>query len=251
MVVNIFEIYKRRFKVLFYYTKNFFKFRYIQIKELVYYCIYPLIFPLLIRKIVRKIVSKGDFFLIFINGITTPLYWPKKFALFDLYQVLGELMDRNNWHYYEIPETEVKKEDVIVDCGSSEGLFGLKHIERAKQIFLIEPLPIFQESLKNTFKGKKNVVIIKKAINSKKGILFISEKSIKSSLKNKGGGQKIEVSTLDELFYEKGIKVDYIKADIEGFELEMLKGGKKLIRNSKPKIVIASYHKNQNAFEYI
>ena len=41
----------------------------------------------------------------------------------------------------------------------------------------------------------------------------------------------------------------YIKIDAEGAEIDILNGGKSLIREHKPKIKIATYHKNRDIFE--
>ncbi|ODN30248.1 FkbM family methyltransferase [Fervidobacterium thailandense] len=48
--------------------------------------------------------------------------------------------------------------------------------------------------------------------------------------------------TLNNL-YERGVieRVDFIKADIKGYEKRMLCGGEKMIRKFKPKLVICYY----------
>jgi hypothetical protein len=49
---------------------------------------------------------------------------------------------------------------------------------------------------------------------------------------------EIEVNTIDNLFYDMDIPVDFIKIDTEGWELIILKGGEKTIRKYKPQIQI-------------
>ena len=49
----------------------------------------------------------------------------------------------------------------------------------------------------------------------------------------------IRLTRLDDLFHEE---VSMIKADIEGAELAMLKGGSKLIKQCKPRLAICLYH---------
>lgn len=41
------------------------------------------------------------------------------------YQTVAESIYPKNWHYYEMPQTQVEPHEVVVDCGSSEGLFAL------------------------------------------------------------------------------------------------------------------------------
>jgi len=45
---------------------------------------------------------------------------------------------------------------------------------------------------------------------------------------------EVECTTLDDMFYHKSIKVDFIKMDTEGYEYYILKGGINTIRTYKP-----------------
>lgn len=44
-------------------------------------------------------------------------------------------------------------------------------------------------------------------------------------------------------------KVTYIKMDIEGMEMDALKGGSEIIRRYKPKLAISVYHKMEDIIE--
>ncbi len=46
---------------------------------------------------------------------------------------------------------------------------------------------------------------------------------------------------IDTLF--EGKKITYMKADIEGFEQDMLMGAAEVIKANKPKIAITAYHR--------
>lgn len=65
---------------------------------------------------------------------------------------------------------------------------------------------------------------------------------------NNKKGLLINGTTLDNLFFEKRIKITFIKADLEGSELLMLKGAKRLITEYKPKIAITTYHNKNHYF---
>lgn len=62
-----------------------------------------------------------------------------------------------------------------------------------------------------------------------------------------GSGVKIPAFTIDKLS-EKFIPT-YIKIDAEGAEIDILNGGKKVFMEHKPKLKIATYHKNSDMFE--
>lgn len=67
-----------------------------------------------------------DDYIVQIKGCSIPLYFPKAVGLDALYHVIPEICDKEDWHYYEVPETRVKPNDIVVDCGAAEGLFTLK-----------------------------------------------------------------------------------------------------------------------------
>lgn len=51
---------------------------------------------------------------------------------------------------------------------------------------------------------------------------------------------QIDIVKLDD--YLAGQKVTFIKADIEGMEVQALRGARELIKNQKPKMAICIYH---------
>jgi hypothetical protein len=54
----------------------------------------------------------------------------------------------------------------------------------------------------------------------------------------------IDVCRLDTLFAEE--TVNFIKADIEGLEMDMLHGAMKIIRRDRPRIAITVYHEQND-----
>lgn len=60
----------------------------------------------------------------------------------------------------------------------------------------------------------------------------------------------VKTITIDKLVKNEQVqKVDFIKLDIEGAELEALKGAKETMINFKPKLAIALYHNVQDFYE--
>lgn len=54
------------------------------------------------------------------------------------------------------------------------------------------------------------------------------------------GGERIKLTSVDEVFDET--RVDFIKMDLEGAELDALKGSKKVIKRDKPRLAVCVYH---------
>ena len=201
---------------------------------------------------IAKIMDVGEYKIIYLRNIKHPLYWPKDIPLYNLYMVITESLCENDWHYYEVPETRVMPGDVVLDCGAAEGLFSLKMLEHAECI-VIEPSPMFIASLTKTFNGKDNVRIIPDALSSQTGQAYLCAGALNSVLTNATkdsipeGAIKINTTTIDQLVEDLGLaKVDYIKGDLESFELEVLQGAARTIRNHKPKIAFTTYHQGNS-----
>lgn len=94
--------------------------------------------------------------------------------------------------------------------------------------------------------------IIKKAVGSsnKKIRLTRSSNNPGASKINPASQQlDIEMITLDDFCKEKNILPDFIKMDIEGSELDALKGAKQTLIKKRPKLAICLYHKYQDMLE--
>ena len=58
-----------------------------------------------------------------------------------------------------------------------------------------------------------------------------------------------EITTLDSFVRENNLQVGFIKVDIEGFEMEFLKGAKETIESQKPAMLISIYHFGADYFK--
>ncbi len=130
-------------------------------------------------------------------------------------------------HLYIRKDEEIQNGSVIVDAGVCEGNFALKHIDKARKCYLIEADERWLPVLKKTFKPYKDKVI------------FCN--------KYLGRNDTSDTICLDSLVKER---VDFIKMDIEGAEIDALLGGKKVLTESDPKCAICSYHRSKDE-EYI
>jgi len=202
---------------------------------------------ILARYQILKIIDDGAYKLVYLRSIKYPLYWPNNMPLRSLYMVITESLYKDDWHYYEAPETTVEPGDIVLDCGAAEGLFSLKIMDRAECI-TIEPSPAFIGCLKKTFVGNGNVRIVPCALGSQAGQACLTSgilDSIVTGAKQNSpeGAVKVNVATIDRLVCDLGLtRVDYIKGDLESFELEVLKGAERTIREHMPKIAMTTYH---------
>jgi FkbM family methyltransferase len=201
------------------------------------------------RQYIEAITETDDDVVVRLRGVERPLYWPRGASLYPLYMVLAETLNPENWHYYEVPETRVGKDDVVADCGAAEGIFTLLVQSRAKRVYAIEPSPHWTSSLTRTFDGAENVTVLPVAIGATAGEAYLAGGALDSVVSSAGrdGGHRVMVETIDHLFADVERPLTYLKADLEGFELEMLEGARRTIARYHPKIAITTYHRADHA----
>jgi FkbM family methyltransferase len=178
------------------------------------------------------------------------LFWPKTYAVSGIFQVTAETFDKSDWHNYQAIY-KVKDSDVLIDVGAAEGLFALSVVHLCKKVILVEPNAQFVEALKKTFLSFSDKVhIYECAVGEKNGYVGFSNESLTGSVSSNRITNQVEIKTIDGIVSNE-TKITFLKADIEGFELAMLKGAENTIKRSKPKIVITTYHKENDAEEII
>ena len=156
------------------------------------------------NKYIENISDINDFYIIKIKKIKRAVYWPKKYPLDGFLVVLAEMMNKNNWHYYQSPHTKVCKGYVIVDCGASEGLFTVINEGLFKKAYLFEPSKYFIDALNKTFqKNSQKIKIIDCALSDKNQIMNFDDDSIsgkvgkhKNNMNNIMEGKKIDSNQL-------------------------------------------------------
>src|SRR3989338_9072405 len=121
----------------------------------IFYNIFRPISSAMAKKYIKEIITDGEDYKIYFNGINRTLFFPKEMKLDSLYQIIVEIFDQREWHYYEKPSTKVKTDDIVVDCGASEGLFSLLCYNRCQKSYLVEPSPRFLNPLARTFANIK------------------------------------------------------------------------------------------------
>lgn len=150
---------------------------------------------------------------------------------------------------YFVPELVFSDHEVIVDCGAFTGdavKRFYKLIPGCKVIALEPDRKNFELLQKLKLEGLK---CVQAGAWSEDTTLNFSDNGGGSpnGAISDSGNVIIEVKALDHL--EECQSATYIKMDIEGAELEALRGAEKIIMERKPKLAICIYHKPQDFFE--
>ena len=144
---------------------------------------------------------------------------------------------------------DIKAPETIIDIGSNKGQFILlmEQIFPNKIVYSFEPIIEMINKQKKFYKYKKNITFHNLALGSSicsKEFLITNRMDSSSFLKVVSNTNKsknynviekrdIKVSTLDEIFLNE--KIPYpilIKMDVQGYELEVLKGAKNLLNKT-------------------
>lgn len=156
---------------------------------------------------------------------------------------------------------KLRKGDTVVDAGASIGVFTVraaKSVGKDGRVIAIEPENRNRKFLERNIRENRleNVVVIPKGLWSRKEKLkfylspYVGLHSFyigADSFYTRGDETRfieVEVDTLDNLLKELGIrKVDFIKVDVEGSEVEAIKGMDEILRNNREvKLAIEAGH---------
>lgn len=154
----------------------------------------------------------------------------------------------------------VKNKSNILDVGVNIGetVLSFSRINPGGQIYGFEPVPfLFEKAIRNiSLNQKSNINLFNLALSDQNGQLsFDMAKNLNSGSisMNKDltkGSMIVNAVTLDNFVQEHNITdIDLIKIDVEGFELNVLKGAQNVLRTAKPVLfveVVDTYLKRQN-----
>ncbi|MDP2683739.1 MAG: FkbM family methyltransferase [bacterium] len=138
----------------------------------------------------------------------------------------------------------IKKGNTVFDIGANVGYYSVlasKLVGKDGKVFAFEP---DSQNLKLLYKNLRinhcnNVVVSESALGNKQGKLTLTQdvsnpgESSLSVLKH-GNKVLVDVITLDKFVKKQKIRtIDLIKMDVEGAELNVLRGGLKTLQNNK------------------
>ncbi len=143
-----------------------------------------------------------------------------------------------------------KSEISFVDGGAYNGD---TFIELSKKVdvttaYLFEPDPENYHALVNAIRfSPRPPICLPLALAEQHGILSFNGGSGESGSISEHGTVHIAAAALDEIL--PGQSIDFIKLDVEGAEIQALRGAERLIRRSRPILAISLYHQPQDIWE--
>lgn len=154
--------------------------------------------------------------------------------------------------YFDPNLINYSNNEIFVDAGSfnfNSSIFLAQQCKTLKKIYAFEPdrknIEICRKRV-NTF-TKCEVKLFEAGLWSCNDILNFNLYGGGGSCIVDSGNAKVPVVPLDNVIDENG--VTFIKMDIEGAELEALKGAAETIKRFKPKLAISIYHKPEDIID--
>jgi FkbM family methyltransferase len=163
-----------------------------------------------------------------------------------------------NFFYFNSDFFPLNNNEVFVNVGALVGDCAIEFLNTCKakglqykEIINFEPDPGNFIRLLANLKNIDNVRCLPYGLWSYKSRLRFSNPNQSSagtpgSLKN-DGDLEVEVVSLDKLLPDT--EISFIKMDVEGAEMEALRGAADTIRRNTPKLAISVYHKRDDIFE--
>lgn len=155
----------------------------------------------------------------------------------------------------------LKRGEGFIDVGANIGLMsliGAKTLGERGRVYAFEPHPKTLEILREniSLNAFNNIEVFDNAVGSEKGVAQIYDQWVASrgsatmvKPENETEHYEVQVVRLDECFGRHNSPISLIKIDIEGFELDALKGAKNTILDHEPVLIIECSELRNNSHE--
>ena len=198
-----------------------------------------------------------NFILKFMKGVNTKVIGKTKSYYFIIFNDIKFIVRDPRIYYnlirygeYEpassyIFNSLIKKDMIVLDIGGNIGYFSLiasKLVGKHGKVYVFEPDPTNIMFLRKNIELNKikNITLINKCVSNEEGVLtlylhpkFHSCHSIFKSASKSIKHIDVESIALDDMFSNEYSKISFIKMDIEGAEIEALKGMGKMLEINK------------------
>lgn len=180
----------------------------------------------------------------------------KNHCLFEFLQKQANDGFNSKGQYYDFVNQESVK--TIISGGVFNGWTTQDFLEKfinVEKIYGFEPFyqKVKEDEIDKILKESNKVEIVEKGLSQDEkmtNIVFSGSSSRVISYFSSDETESIETISIDDFVQEQNIKkVDFIKMDIEGSELNALKGAEKTLKNHRPNLAICIYHSYEDLFE--
>lgn len=159
--------------------------------------------------------------------------------------------------YFDCPRFKTTADEVFVDAGVLDGTSTLNFIKwtngNYKEAYLFEPNVEVLDLIRKNLQSERVTLINKGLWHKEANLSFIANQQCMGSFSlvetnsQERLNDTVPVTTLDNVLLDT--PVTFIKMDIEGSELNALRGGEALIHKYHPKLAVCIYHKPEDVID--
>lgn len=148
----------------------------------------------------------------------------------------------------------LKQGDTVIDIGAHIGLYSVFFAKHTNgKIFSFEPTPSTAAVLRETIRinhCQKNVTVLQAAVADKPGVatFYADDADVHTGNSlveldlgegsTRKGAYQVPVTSVDAIREENKLKIDFLKIDAEGVELDVLKGARNTFLTDRPKGIL-------------
>jgi FkbM family methyltransferase len=156
-------------------------------------------------------------------------------------------------HMVQLFRSLIGPQDIVADIGANIGLTALLFASLARGVIAFEPSPSTYRFLVQNLERAEatKVEAVNLGLGDKAGSLTIT-----FARNNRSGGyvsdkirpetghvtEEIRIETLDDFFSARPIVPNFLKIDVEGFELNVLRGAGRFLADHQPRVVMEMNH---------
>lgn len=142
--------------------------------------------------------------------------------------------------------------DTVLDCGAYRGetaLWFARCVGRTGMVIAVEPSPQNAAGLRanlaaNQSAGLAPVVVVEHAVGNRQGSISFNPAAEGSSRADSRSSFTVPVETIDSLVARLHLRrVDVVKMDIEGGEVDALDGATSTLQTFAPRLALSVYHR--------
>jgi len=152
---------------------------------------------------------------------------------------------KDQWELYHIRRL-LPRDGTVIDAGANFGYYACvlgSHLDGVGRVYAFEPFPGTFERLKTNIKLNvlsEKVIAVPRGLSDHAGSCGMQTDNTNSGahylIDGKGA---IEITTLDAFCADHRLqRLDFLKIDVEGLEMAVLRGGREVIRQHRPMLQV-------------
>jgi FkbM family methyltransferase len=167
--------------------------------------------------------------------------------------LLGELVLTFFLEQYRLEGiVEPRSGDVVLDCGAYRGetaLWLARRAGKSGRVVTFEPSAQNAEGLRRNLAANQAVemapiTLLEAAVSSSAGLLHFNAHGENGSHLDAASTESVTAVTIDGVVEEQHLdRVDFVKMDIEGAEVDALRGAEETLKRFAPRLAISVYHR--------